>query len=76
MIGPHHSSGPAPHDALSDRELSILCQLAAGKNSVLIAKESRLTVKTVSTYRMRILEKLHLRDTAALIDYAMKHGLS
>lgn len=65
----------APHDALSDREFQVLCLLAAGKTVKQVAIELSLSVKTISTYRTRLLEKLRLRTTAELIQYALKQGL-
>jgi two-component system invasion response regulator UvrY len=47
-----------PHEALSDREYQVLCMLASGKTVTDIADELALSVKTVSTYRARILEKM------------------
>lgn len=75
MIGLNSLSGSAPHDRLSPRELFVLRQLSAGKSSVAIAKDCGLTVKAISTCRMRILETLQLPHTAALLVYAVKHGL-
>ena len=64
-----------PHQGLSDREFEILRLIASGKRPSEIADELHLSVKTVSTYRARVLEKLHLRTTAQLMRYAIKHGL-
>lgn len=66
---------PAPHDALSDRELQVLRRLGAGATVGQIAAELHLSVNTVSTYRARILEKLGLRTTAEVIRYAIEAGL-
>ena len=63
------------HSALSDREFQVLCLMASGKTSGEIAEELFLSVKTVSTYRTRILEKLHLKNTAELISYAIQNQL-
>jgi two-component system, NarL family, invasion response regulator UvrY len=65
-----------PHDALSDREYQVLRLLAAGKTITEIARELTLSVKTISTHRSRILEKLNLRTTAELIRYALEHSLA
>ena len=67
--------GALPHHALSDREHQILCQIAGGQAVSQIADELALSVKTVSTYRARLLEKLHLANNAALMRYALDHGL-
>jgi DNA-binding NarL/FixJ family response regulator len=64
-----------PHQTLSDREFEILRLVASGKRPSEIAEELHLSVKTVSTYRARVLQKLKLRTTAQLMRYAIKHGL-
>jgi DNA-binding NarL/FixJ family response regulator len=63
------------HTQLSDRELDILRRLAAGRRPTDIASDLHLSIKTVSTYKSRILDRLQLSSTAALIRYAMQHGL-
>ncbi len=65
----------APHQALSDRELEVLCGLARGKTISQIAQDISLSVNTISTYRARLLEKLNLTTTAELIRYALDHQL-
>lgn len=65
----------APHESLSDREYQIFCRLASGCTNGQIAEELRLSPKTVSTYRARVLEKLALNSTAELIRYAIERGL-
>jgi two-component system, NarL family, invasion response regulator UvrY len=67
-------AGPA-HERLSDRELEVLRGIASGKSVGDLAVELSLSVKTVSTYRARILEKLELRHNAELTRYALDHGL-
>ncbi|MDH7503102.1 MAG: response regulator transcription factor [Verrucomicrobiota bacterium] len=69
-------SGPAPHEALADREFQVLCMLASGKTIKQIAIELSLSPKTISTYRARVLEKLNLRCTAELVRYGQQHGLA
>ena len=69
------ANGPS-HQSLSDRELEVLEYLGSGKTVTDIADTLALSVKTVSTYRSRLLEKLHLKTTADLIRYAYEHGLS
>lgn len=64
----------APDEILSSRELQVMCLLASGKTVTDIANELSLSVKTVSTYRTRILDKLHLESTADIIRYALEHG--
>lgn len=67
--------GALLHHALSDREHLVLCQIARGKAVSQIADELALSVKTVSTYRTRLLEKLHLANNAELMRYAFAHRL-
>jgi len=64
-----------PHHALSDREHLVLCQIARGKAVSQIADELALSVKTISTYRARLLEKLHLANNAELMRYALDQRL-
>jgi len=63
------------HELLSDREFQILRLLASGKTPTAIGVELSLSIKTVSTYRSRILVKLNLTTTADLIRYAIKQEL-
>jgi DNA-binding NarL/FixJ family response regulator len=64
-----------PHEALSDREYEVLCLIASGKTASQIALQLCLSVKTVSTYRVRILEKMKLKNNAELTHYAVKNHL-
>lgn len=64
-----------PHAALSTREFEVLRMLGEGRTVSEIAAVLNLNVKTVSTYRTRVLEKLGLRNTAGIIRYALQHGL-
>jgi DNA-binding NarL/FixJ family response regulator len=64
-----------PHEMLSDREYQVLCLIGAGKTVSQIADGLALSVKTVSTYRARILEKMHMANNAELIHYAVQNGL-
>lgn len=63
------------HARLSDRELQVLRLLGQGKSVSVIAEELCLSVKTVSTYRARILEKLSCQSTGELIRYAIEAHL-
>ncbi|MBK9116727.1 MAG: response regulator transcription factor [Betaproteobacteria bacterium] len=63
------------HAELSQREFQILCKLAAGAAVSKIAAELNLSVKTVSTYRSRVLEKMGMKSNADLTYYAIKNGL-
>jgi DNA-binding NarL/FixJ family response regulator len=64
------------HTTLSQREAQVLRMLTTGAALKEIAYELALSVKTVSTYRQRLLKKLRLRTTADLIRYALQHGLA
>ena len=64
-----------PHERLSNREFQVMCLIASGKSVGDIARELSLSVKTVSTFRGRILEKLQLRHNAEITSYAIRHGL-
>jgi two-component system invasion response regulator UvrY len=64
-----------PHEVLSDREYQVLRLLGTGKTVSQIAAELALSVKTVSTYRGRILKKMSLRTTGALVRYVVEHDL-
>lgn len=63
------------HETLSDREYQVMCMIASGKTVNEIAKELFLSVKTISTYRSRILEKMRMNNNAELIRYAIKNQL-
>ena len=65
-----------PHEKLSDREYQTLCMIASGKTPAEIAEALNLSVKTVSVYRARLLEKMNLRNNAELTHYGLKHGLA
>jgi DNA-binding NarL/FixJ family response regulator len=72
-LGP--TSGQPLHASLSEREFQIFCKLAAGLSVSRIAEELFLSVKTVSTYRTRILEKMNMTTNADLTYYAIKNRL-
>jgi two-component system, NarL family, invasion response regulator UvrY len=63
------------HEGLSDREFQVLRMIGSGKTLSGIADALALSVKTVSVYRARVLEKLRLANSAELTHYAIKHGL-
>jgi len=65
----------APHTALTQREFQIFCKLATGTGVTEVAKELFLSVKTVSSYRLRVLQKMHLKTNSQITYYAIKHGL-
>jgi len=64
-----------PHETLSDREFQVLSLLASGRTIKQVALELSLSIKTVSTYRARLLTKLNLKSTADLVRYGQLHGL-
>lgn len=64
------------HESLSDREQQLVGMMATGKTMTEIANELCLSIKTISTYRTRILEKLNLRTSGEIIAYAIKNNLS
>lgn len=65
----------APHETLSDREYQIMILIASGKTVTEIAENLSLSIKTVSTYRSRILEKMTMKNSAELTYYAIKNQL-
>jgi two-component system invasion response regulator UvrY len=65
----------ALHTALSQREFQIFCKLAEGQTVSEIAEDLFLSVKTVSSYRARLLEKMDMKTNAQVTYYAIKHGL-
>jgi two-component system invasion response regulator UvrY len=64
-----------PHAALSDREYQVMLLIAAGKTVSEIAEEIALSVKTVSTYRARILDKMNLKNNAELMRYVVQNRI-
>jgi two-component system, NarL family, invasion response regulator UvrY len=63
------------HECLSDREYDVTLRIASGKTVSEIAEELHLSVKTISTYRARILEKMRMRNNADLTQYCMREKL-
>ena len=63
------------HEELSEREFQVFIKLASGRSATEIADELFISVKTVSTYRSRILEKMGLKTNADMTYYAIKNGL-
>jgi len=64
-----------PHHLLSDREFQVMRRLAEGKRVCDIAGELCLSEKTITTYRARVLEKMHLRTNIEITRYALRHGI-
>ena len=69
------TDGAPPHTALSDREYQVLRLLASGKPVSAVAEQLSLSVKTVSTYRTRMLKKMGMANNAELTRYALEQGL-
>ncbi|MBI4825626.1 MAG: response regulator transcription factor [Nitrospirae bacterium] len=63
------------HESLSDREYEVMCMIASGKAVKEIAESLCLSVKTISTYRSRILEKMEMKNNAQLTHYAISNRL-
>lgn len=63
------------HETLSDREYQVMLMIASGKTATQISKKLYLSVKTISTYRTRILEKMKMTTNAELMRYAMQNRL-
>jgi DNA-binding NarL/FixJ family response regulator len=70
-----HAEGP-PHASLSDREYQVFRRLVEGEHVTEIAATLNLSVKTVSTHKARLMEKLGIDNAAELVRYALKHGLT
>jgi DNA-binding NarL/FixJ family response regulator len=68
-------SGKSPLDSLSTRELQVLRQLATGQTNREIASAYNISIKTVDTYRFRLLKKLNLRNNAELSRFAIQNHL-
>ena len=65
----------SPHEALSSREFEVFRLIASAKSVTEVSAELGLSVKTVSTYRARVLEKMGMASNAELMQYALRHGL-
>ncbi len=63
------------HEYLTDREFQVMCMIASGKTITDIARELFLSVKTISTYRQRILEKMNMKNNAELTHYVISSNL-
>lgn len=70
---PNHAR--RPHELLSDREYQVLRMIASGLTVSQVATRLSLSVKTISTYRARVLEKMKMKTTAELMHYGIQHGL-
>lgn len=73
--GPGESMQRPAHEKLSEREFQVFLHLAQGQTIGRLAQSLSLSVKTVSTYRTRVMEKMGLQSNSDLTYYAMRHGL-
>jgi len=75
LVSPGATADQPLHASLSQREFQIMCKIARGRSVSQIAAELGISVKTVSTYRARILEKMNMDNNAALTAYALRNEL-
>ena len=75
IIDMERATAQPPYETLSTREFEVMCLITSGKTVSEIADILALSVKTISTYRARILEKMGMRTNAAITHYAMQHKL-
>ncbi|MBA3755965.1 MAG: response regulator transcription factor [Nitrosomonas sp.] len=75
LFNPAMDSGILTHTTFSDRELHVFKLIVAGESLTAIANKLSLSVKTVSTYRSRILGKMNMKNNAQLVRYAIQHQL-
>ena len=75
-LGTRDGSDEAPHERLSNREYQVLCLLGSGKSVGQIAQELSRSVKTISTYRARILAKMEMQSNAQLVHYVLRRQLA
>ena len=68
-------TGKPFHQTLSDREFEVMCMISSGKTVTEIADDMSLSVKTISTYRTRILDKMRMKTNAELTYYSIKNDL-
>ncbi len=71
----NHTAENLPHETLSDRELEVLIMLGQGVTNTEIGKKLHLSPKTISTYKQRLLAKMHFTNTVQLFEYVQKHNL-
>jgi DNA-binding NarL/FixJ family response regulator len=72
IAGPSHGVGESPVDCLTDRELQVFEMIGSGRSTRQIAAALHIDVSTVETYRARIKEKLNLKDSLALLQFAIR----
>ena len=71
----HHETSRPLHEILSDREFEVFRLIASGKTVSQIAEELKLSVKTISNYRARALEKMNMKTNSDIMSYGYQHGL-
>jgi DNA-binding NarL/FixJ family response regulator len=76
LVGAANNGEAMPHTRLSDREFEVFRLLVAGESPTGIAERLHLSIKTVSTHKTRILEKMGMESTADLVRYAVENKLS
>lgn len=76
MVFETGTSDAPPHEILSDREFQVLQLLAGGCSLNEIGDKLNISAKTISTHKMRLMQKLKLENNAALMRYAIRHGLN
>lgn len=74
-LGKKFDSNLLPHQRLSDRELHVFTQLGRGQSLTQISQDLALSIKTVSTYRQRVLEKMQMTTNAQIVKYTISNGL-
>ena len=74
-LGAMPGGAAAPHETLSDREFEVFRQLVAGSSVTEIAGNLKLSVKTVSTHKANLMQKLGVGNQSELVRYAIRHGL-
>lgn len=75
LTGTGPDEGPPAHESLSQRERHIMMKIVSGHSLTEIGLQMSLSVKTVSTYRSRLLTKMGLTSNAEVVQYAMRNGL-
>ena len=75
-LGAMPGSAAVPHESLSNREFEVLRLLAAGISVTEIAGQLNLSVKTVSTHKANLMQKMSLANSSELVRYALRHGLT
>jgi DNA-binding NarL/FixJ family response regulator len=75
VFGAAHAAAQAPHEALSDREFQVFRMIVSGRSLTEIAADLSVSVKTISTHKTRLQQKLGLANQTELVKYAIEHKL-